>query len=144
MRDATARTPFHLWIIGILAVLWNAMGAFDYTATQMRLDFYMSQFTTEQLEYYYAFPAWVDAAWAIAVWSSLLASLGLLIRQAWAALLFGLAILGLAATSTYTFFLSNGAQLMSGGEKQFMIVVWVIALALYFYSRAMAKNRVLR
>ena len=144
MRDASARTPIHLWIIGILALLWDAGGAFDYAATQMQLDFYMSQFTTEQLEYFYAFPAWVDAAWAIAVWSSLLAALGLLLRRAWAALLFGLAILGLAATTTYTFLLSNGAQLMSEGEKQFMIIVWVIALALYFYARAMVKHRVLR
>ena len=144
MRIASAKTPIHLWIIGILALLWNAGGAFDYTATQMELEFYMSQFSAEQLEYYYAFPAWVDAAWAIAVWSSLLASLGLLLRGAWAAMLFGLAILGLAATTTYTFLLSNGAQLMSGGEKQFMIVVWVIALVLYFYARAMAKKRVLR
>ena len=48
------KTPIHLWIVSILAVLWNAMGAFDYIATQYRLESYMSQFTPEQLEYFYA------------------------------------------------------------------------------------------
>jgi hypothetical protein len=51
------KTPFHLWIVGILALLWDAIGAFDYSATQLRMEAYMSQFTPEQLEYFYAFPA---------------------------------------------------------------------------------------
>ncbi len=33
------RTPVHLWIVGVLALLWKGMGAFDDLATQMRPDF---------------------------------------------------------------------------------------------------------
>ena len=29
MNQANSATPKHLWIVGILAVLWNAVGAFD-------------------------------------------------------------------------------------------------------------------
>ena len=67
MNQATQKTPIHLWVIGILALLWNLVGAFDYVATQFRLESYMSKFTPEQLDYFYGFPAWMDAAWAIAV-----------------------------------------------------------------------------
>jgi hypothetical protein len=144
MNQTTIKTPVHLWIVGILAVLWNAMGAFDYSATQLRLDFYMSQFTQEQLDYFYAFPSWMKAAWAIAVWSSLLASLALLLRKSWAAGLFGLAILGLATSSVYNFVLSNGAEMMGSGAVMFTAVIWVIAIALFFYARAMAKKGVLQ
>ena len=35
--EARRRTPVHLWIVGILALLWNLMGAFDYLATQLEL-----------------------------------------------------------------------------------------------------------
>lgn len=28
------RAPWHLWLIGIIAVLWHAGGAFDYLMTQ--------------------------------------------------------------------------------------------------------------
>lgn len=137
------KAPIHLWIVGILAVLWNAIGAFDYAATQLKLDFYMSQFTQEQLDYFYAFPAWVDASWAIAVWGSLLASLLLLMRKALSAWLFGLAILAMAVTAVYNFFLSDGMAVMGDEAATFTVVIWVIALFLYFYSVAMAKRRVL-
>ncbi|MCP4895894.1 MAG: hypothetical protein GY906_02880, partial [bacterium] len=40
--DVRRGTPIHLWIVGVLALLWNAMGAFDYLATQLKLEFYMS------------------------------------------------------------------------------------------------------
>ena len=137
------KAPFHLWIVGVLAVFWNAIGAFDYTATQMQLDFYMSQFTQEQLDYFYGFPAWVDAAWAIAVWSSLLGSLLLLFRKALAAWLFGLAILAMVVTSVHNMVLTDGMEVMGEGAMTFTVVIWVIALFLYFYSAAMAKRRVL-
>lgn len=143
MQEHLVKTPFHLWLIGILAVLWNAIGAFDYTATQMQMDFYMSQFSEEQLAYFYGFPAWVDAAWAIAVWSSLLGSLMLLLRKALAAWLFGLAILGMIGTSVYNLVLTNGLEVMGDGSMTFTVVIWVIALLLYFYAVAMVKRRVL-
>ena len=77
MKEPIIKTPFHLWIVGILAVLWNAIGAFDFIATQYKIESYMSQFTPEQLEYFYGFPLWMEVAWAVAVWGSLLASFGL-------------------------------------------------------------------
>jgi hypothetical protein len=129
--------------VAILAVVWDAVGALDYVATQYRLEFYMSRFTPEQLDYFYAFPTWVDASWAIAVWSSLLGAFGLLLRRAWAVWLFGLAILGLAATSVYNFVLSNGLAVMGSEAAKFTVVIWVIALFLYFYAQAMRRRRVL-
>jgi hypothetical protein len=143
MNETSTKAPVHLWIVGILALLWNAMGAFDYTATQLRLEFYMSEFTPEKLEYFYAFPSWVVAFWAIAVWSSLLGALGLLLRKAWAVWMFGAAILGLAITSVYNFILSDGLAVMGESAAIFTAVIWVTALLLFFYARAMAKNGVL-
>jgi len=142
--NATTKAPVHLWIVGILAVVWNAIGCFDYYATQSKLESYMSQFTPEQLEYFYGFPAWVDACWAIAVWGSLLGSILLLARKAWAVWLFGLAILGLAATTVYNFVLSDGMAVMGSGAALFSVVIWVIALFLFFYARAMVRKGVLK
>lgn len=144
MNQAGNKAPWHLWLIGLLAVLWNAIGAFDYAATQLQLEFYMSQFTTEQLDYFYGFPAWVDACWAVAVWASLLGSLALLLRKAFAAWLFGAAILGMIGTSIYNFFLTDGMAVMGEGAATFTAVIWVIALLLYFYAVAMVKRRVLQ
>lgn len=137
------RTPVHLWIIGVLALLWNGMGAFDYLATELRLDFYMGQFSPEQLDYVYAIPAWVVAAWAIAVWSALLASVGLLFRRSWAVWLFGLSILGMAVTTLHNFVLTDGAAVMGSGAVVFTAVIWVVAILLLLYSRRLASKGVL-
>jgi hypothetical protein len=133
MNQSTVKTPFHLWVVGILSLLWNAFGAFDYTATQYRIESYMGQFPQEQLDYFYSFPSWVEAAWAVGVWGSLLGSIFLLLRKSWA----------LAASTVYNFVLSNGMEMMGEGAAMFTAVIWVIALLLFFYASAMAKRGVL-
>ena len=141
MTDFSIKVPRHLWIVGVLAVLWNAIGAFDYTASQLRLDFYMSQFTPEQLAYFYGFPAWAVAAWAIAVWGALLGSVGLLLRKAWAVWMFGLP----SSAWCHVQLRADGRPDMMGtGGLMFTAVIWVIAFSLYFYARAMARRGVLR
>ena len=70
--------------------------------------------------------------------------LALLLRKALAAWLFGAAILGMVGTSFYNFVLSDGTAVMGEGAVTFSVVIWVIALFLYFYAVAMAKRRVLR
>ena len=144
MNITTSKVPRHLWIVGALSLLWNAVGAFDYSATQLRLESYMSQFTPEQLAYFYGFPAWAVAAWAIAVWSSLLGSVSLLLRKRWAVALFGIAIAGMVITSIYNFVLTDGMSMMGTGGMVFTAVIWLIALCLFFYARAMARHGVLR
>ncbi len=143
MNQTTTKTPIHLWIVGIIAVLWNSVGAFDYIATQYRLESYMSQFTPEQLEYFYGFPVWMDAAWAIAIWASVLGSLSLLLRKALAVWLFGISILGMAVSTVYNFVLTDGMAVMGSEGATFTAVIWVIALFLYFYAKAMAARKVL-
>jgi len=143
MNELNTKVPRHLWIVGVLAVLWNAVGAFDYSATQFRMESYMSQFSPEQLAYFYGFPAWAVAAWAIAVWSSLLGSLALLFRKTWAVGLFGLAIAGMVITFVYNFLLSDGLSMMGAGGLIFTAIIWLIAFFLLFYARAMAKRGVL-
>lgn len=143
MSETTVKAPRHLWIVGILAVLWNAMGAFDYSASQLRLDFYMKAFTPEQLEYFYSFPAWAVAAWAIAVWGALLGSVGLLLRQRWSVVVFGVSIVAMVITGIYNLVLTDGAKLMGAGAMAFTAVIWIIAFFLFFYARAMSKRGVL-
>ena len=144
MNSTVAKTPVHLWIVGILALLWNSVGAFDYLATELQLESYMSQFTAEQLDYFYAFPTWMVAAWAIAIWGSIFGSLSLLLQKAWAVWLFGVAIAGMVVSSYYNFVMTNGIEIMGTAGAIFTGVIWIIALLLFFYARAMEKRGVLR
>ena len=138
------RTPVHLWIVGIVSLLWNLMGVVDYLGTQLAWEPYMGQFTAEQLAYFYGFPAWAVAAWAFGVWGALAGSLGLLLRRRWAVWAFGVSIAGMVANSFYTLGLSEGTKIMGTGGLIFTVVIWVVAILLFLYARAMEKRGVLR
>ena len=63
MQEAVqARTPAHVWIVGILATLWNAFGAYDYIMTQTNNAAYLSQFSAEERAFY------TDSKTAITRW----------------------------------------------------------------------------
>jgi hypothetical protein len=135
------RTPWHLWVIGVLAVLWNSMGAFDYLMTETRNEGYMGSFTPEQLDFFYGFPVWVVAFWAIAVWGGVLGAVLLLLRKKLAAGVLLVSFLSMVVTTIHNFALSNGFQVMGEPfDLAFSAVIFLFALLLYLYAKAM-KNR---
>lgn len=139
-----ARTPWHLWVVGILTLLWNAVGAFDYVMTQTKNGSYMQGFTPEQLDYFYGFPAWVVACWAIAVWGGVLGSLLLLLRKRLAVPVFAVSFVAMAVTTLHNFVLTDGMRIMGGvGVAVFSGAIFLIALGLVFYARAMRAKGVL-
>ncbi|MBU1189947.1 MAG: hypothetical protein KKC01_13035 [Gammaproteobacteria bacterium] len=144
IANASTRVPVHLWIVGVLSLLWNSVGAFDYLATQLQLEFYMSQFSAAQLEYFYNIPAWAVAAWAIAVWFSVLGSLALLLRRRRALDLFVIALVAMLASTVNSFLLSDGLQVMGNTGAIFSAAIVVIGVLLVIYSRAMIRRGVLR
>jgi len=133
----------HLWVVGVLSLLWNAVGCFDYLATKLQIDSYMSQFTPAQLEYFYGFPAWFTVFWALGVWGALLGSISLLLRRRWAVGLFAVSLLGLIMTSIYSLFLSDGMEVMGSGGAAFSAVIFVVAVLLLLYARRMSARDVL-
>jgi ABC-type xylose transport system permease subunit len=140
----TSRTPRHLWVIGIVALLWNCIGAFDYVMTQTKNAAYMSAFPPEQLAWFYGLPAWVIAAWAIAVWGGVLGSVLLLLRRRLAVPVFLVSLVGLVVTTFQNWVLSNASEIFPDTfSRVFSVVIFVIAVGLFFYARAMDKRGVL-
>ena len=141
--ESRPKAPIHLWIVGALALLWSLMGAFDYLATQLELEFYMSQFTPEQLAYFNAFPTWMTAFWAFGVWGGFAGSIGLLLRKKWAVWAYVVSIAGLFVSSIYNFGVTDGAEIMGSEAVIFTIIIWIAALFLLGYTWMQAKRGVL-
>lgn len=141
----STKTPWHLWVVGVLSLFWNAMGAMDFTMTQTKNETYMNAFTPEQLEFFYGFPIWVDISWAVAVWASVLGSLILLFRKAFAVPVFLASVLGMIITVIHNYGLSNGFEVTGDAFSLiFTAMIFTGATFLYFYSRKMRGNGVLR
>ena len=129
-----ARRPASLWTVGIVSLLWNAFGAFDYLATHLRLDFYMSQFTAEQIAYFDSFPGWAVAGWAFGVWGALAGSIGLLLARRWAVWAFSISLAGLAVSSVYMCLRSEAVAMMGPISIVMSAIIWIVAIALLWYS----------
>lgn len=139
------RAPWHLWVIGIVTLIWNGFAAADYVMTQYEYAPYMAQFTPAQIDYFQSFPAWVQGTWAAAVWLSVAGSLLLLARSRYAGTAFGLALIFMAATFVHNFFLDDVKALDIMGQEAvyFTGVIIVVAVLLWLYARAMNKQGVL-
>lgn len=144
--EPAPKTPQHVWVVGILSLLWNAMGAVDFTMTQANSEAWLKGFTPEQLVYFHAFPLWAVIAWGTGTWGSLLGSVLLLLRRRKAFNCFAASLVGLVLTILYSFVLSDGLKIMGGGAGMiiFNAVIFVILVLLLIYTCKLRQRGVLR
>ncbi len=140
------RAPWHLWLVGIVTLLWNAVGTFDYVMTQSRNADYLGQFSPQQLAFFESFPAWAMASWAVAVFSGVLGSALLLFRSRYAVVAFGLSLLAIAVTSIHNWVLAyaEALKIMSPLGLAISALVIAVAVFLYVYAKRLTTSRVLR
>ncbi len=142
--SSVSSTPRHLWIVGVVGLLWNAVGAWDYLMTQTRNESYMASFSPEQLEYFYGFPVWVVSAWAIAVWGGVLGCILLLMRKRATVPVFLASLLAMIVTTVHNYILSDGLEVAGGWfPVVFTGLIFIVAVALYAYARRMRERGVL-
>ena len=146
-QAVTARTPVHLWIVGILSLLWNCFGAYDYTMTRTRNTDYLAQMGDPNviLSWVDSLPLYAQIGWGLGVWSALLGSVLLLMRSRYALYAFAASLVGMA--------LSFGGQYLgppmppemnAGAMKYVPIVIIVLGLVQAWYAWRETKEGVLR
>ena len=146
MADATVKAPWHIWLTGIIAMLFNAIGVFDFVMTMAQGAEYQASagMTPDQIAHYQTMPGWMTIVWAIGVFTAFLASILLLLRRKLALPVFVLSLAAFLVSLLYTYVLTNGGALMG---RQMAIMSAVIAGLLVFfswYSRFMIVRGVLR
>ena len=146
MTDMTVKTPWHVWLVGVVGVLWNAFGCWDYTMTQLKGEEHLRAFgmTDAQIAYFDARPAWTHGVWAIGVWGGLLGAVLILLRRKLALPVFVVSFLGFLAGLLYQYVLSDASSVM--GENSWIMQVVIGAGCVFFiwYAWTMSKKGVLR
>ncbi|MEM8726713.1 MAG: hypothetical protein AAGE86_14445 [Pseudomonadota bacterium] len=154
----TKKTPWHLWAVGVVGLLWNSGGANDYIQVNMRVESYLAQgaemlgITGQQVAAYYdAFPVWANISWALGVWGAIAGSMLLLLRSKFAFLAFLLSLIGLGLTTIYTIGtpmpMAPDAQMTESAktfQRAFSAAIWLATLLLMYYSYRMTKAGVLK
>jgi hypothetical protein len=149
-QAVSGRAPAHLWIVGILSLLWSCFGSYDYLMTRMRnVDYLASAMPgvdpKTTLAWVDGFPMWAQVGWGLGVWMGLLGSILLLIRSRWAVWSYGLSLVGAILGLGYQITM---APPLAGAEGPMMTVlpaiVILLAVFLFLYARTMEKKGVLR
>ena len=140
------RAPWHLWVVGIVSLLWNLIGATDFVLSTMRNQawFDAMQYPPEAVAYLAGFPGWAVAGWALGTLAAPVGSILLLARNRHAVTAFALSLLGIAVTTLYEAGATMPPELAAMQPVWFPIVLWSIATFLLIYAVSMRRKRVLR
>ena len=148
MTPATRAVPWHLWVVGVLSLLWNGFGAYDFimTTTQGEAYFRASGFDDAMIAYFNAMPSWMYVPWTLGVWGALAGSILLLMQSRWAVHAFGLSLLGAVVSLIY----GQAINPMPALPPAMAMMAWMpyvialIAALLAWYAWSMGKKGVLR
>ena len=104
------KTPWHIWVVGIVTLLWHAGGAYDYLMAKLRTRSYLQMIPEAHragfVAYLDAMPIWAVSDLGLGVWGAVLGSILILLRSRHAVTAFAVALAGLIVTTGYTYFVA--------------------------------------
>lgn len=142
--SASSQTPWHLWAVGALSLLWNGMGAANFVMTNAGSEAVTSQLTEPQLAFFNAMPMWLIIVWAVAVFGAVLGSLLLLLRTQFAVPVLGVSFVAMVITTIRNYLFANAIEVTGTEGLVFSLIIFVIAGLLFFYAVKMKQKSVLR
>ena len=146
MTNPPLKTPWHLWLVGVIAVLFNFIGVFDFTMSMAKGAEYQASagMTPEQIAHYQQLPGWMMVVWAIGVFAAFLASILLLMRRKLSLPIFILSLGAFLLSLLYHYVLSDGGAVL--GQDMMVASAVITALLVFFcwYASFMTKRGVVR
>ena len=140
----TRGRPWHLWLVGILGLLWSLMGVVSFMLAEMNVEAVMSRYPQQQRDYFTSFPLWAVAFWAIGVFGGVIGCLLLLLKKRLAFPVLLASLIGAIVSNLGGLFLLGGMKVMrETGGLGFTAVPIVLGGLLASYARAMSKRGVL-
>ncbi|WP_299191587.1 hypothetical protein [uncultured Erythrobacter sp.] len=135
------KTPWHLWVVGILTLLWNAVGGFSYTMTRLGklADLGMGE---AEIAFFESSPVWANAFWALGVWGAIAGSLLLLFRSRFAVHAIVIAIIGLIGSNIWQYGIADIPESLA--SPAMTLLIWATTLFMLYYAVRMRNDGVLK
>lgn len=137
----SAKTPWHLWVVGILSLLWNLGGAWTFIQAQSGAPMDMD---ATEIAYFAAQEPWMVALTDVAVVAPLLAAIVMLLRSRWAVHLYGLSVAAIVVTNVYDVAAGTALMLNDRGWLILNCITFGLAILQWLYAWAMRRRGVLR
>jgi hypothetical protein len=141
MSTPIRRSPWHLWAIAILTLLWNGSGAYTIMMAQAGR---LLDVDANEAAYYAAQPLWFVVATDLALLVPLAAAVALLLRSRMAAWLFALSLIVFVVNNAYDVAAKTSLVLVDRGWLLSTTIIAVIAVLQLAYAWAMKTRAVLQ
>jgi hypothetical protein len=143
----TVRTPWHLWVVGVISLLWSGYGGYDFIMTTTQGEPYLraSGFDQPMVDYFLNMPTWMYGPWFLGVWGAVAGSILLLLRSRWAVWAFGLSLIGAVVSLVHG--MMNPMPPLPEAMAFLKYMPWgivLIAIFLVWYAWTQQKRGVLR
>ncbi|MFZ1744260.1 MAG: hypothetical protein WAT93_15540 [Pontixanthobacter sp.] len=141
MTDQAIKTPWHIWVVGLLTLLWNSLGITSYLMTELgKLE--ALGFPPDQIAYFDAMPGWAIALWALGVWGAFFGSVLILLRSRFAVPALLVSVLGLIGTTVY-----ERVSTTIPAELDNVVLsaaIWILTFGTLIYASRMRRAGVIR
>jgi len=147
MSDTRAtKTPWHLWVVSVVAILFNGIGVYDYVMSKTQGAAYMQSagMSPAAIAHYTTLPFWMNCVWAIGVWGAMLASILLLLKNKLAAPIFLVSLAAFLLSLVYHYVISGAGDLMGTAGHVSSAIITLLLVMFIFYAQAMGKRGILR
>jgi len=140
MTNDSIKPPVWFWIVSGIALIWNAMGVQAYLDQAYMTPDKLATLPEDQQAMYMDTPAWVTAAFAIAVFGGTIASILLLLKKKIAYTVFVVSLVGILAQMSYAFFMSGSTDSFGPGGMIMPIMIILAGVALVYFSKKATAN----
>lgn len=134
------KTPWHLWTVGILTLLWDGSGAYTILLAQAGR---LPGISADEAAYYAAQPLWLVVVTDIALFGAIAAGLALLLRSRVAVWLFAISLAAIFVADVYDLAAGTSRALANTGAMIVTALIAVLAVLQLVYALAMRKRGVL-
>ena len=136
MSESTNKPNATFWVIGIIALLWNAMGVDAYIQQAYNTERHQAMYPDpKQLEIVNNLPSWLTAVFAIAVFAGLLGCILMLFKKKMANLFFKLSLFAVIIQTIYNLFINEGKEIYGAFEYSMLISIPIAAIFLMLYAK---------
>ena len=136
------KIPTWFKVVSILAIIWNALGAFSYIGQAFTTEAMLqTTYNEAQIAAFLSKPAWATAGFAIAVWLGVAGSIALLMRKNIARILLILSFIGVIIHTYYMFIHIDAIELF--GPSVIYMPIFVFAISIYLivlFNQAKGKG----
>tara|TARA_R110000850_G_scaffold131727_3_gene252622 strand:+ start:1833 stop:2264 length:432 start_codon:yes stop_codon:yes gene_type:complete len=139
-----AKVPIWFWIVGVIALLWNGIGVLAYLQQVMMSAEEFAALPEVQQNLLSTQPVWVTAAFAIAVFAGLVASICWLLKKRIAVRLFLLSLLAVIVQFSSYFIVDGYREFVSGQGWLMPALILLCAIAFLLIAWQAEKRGFLR